>query len=218
MPGLPDSRSQLAVPIAVGRALSAVLYVERRARPALRLRRRGRAGGSWPRCSARDAQHAGAAPTPRRTPRRRAPARPRLQGAAVTVRHYAADDSVFLGDDYLIKGVAGAILWKLAARPCAASGRTEFTNRELRLDPLDPPARSRRQPRSAPHPPLAEACRARAAPCDRKDRTRPLPLLREATGRHGRGGGCRTLIRPRTLRRSAALRDSVRPRAPGTAC
>ncbi len=33
--------------------------------------------------------------------------------ATVAVRHFAADDSVFLGDDYLIKGVAGAILWKL---------------------------------------------------------------------------------------------------------
>lgn len=55
-------------------------------------------------------------------------------GAPVTVRHYAADDSVFLGDDYLIKGVAGAIFWKLA-RSHTEGGRTEFSNRELRLDP-----------------------------------------------------------------------------------
>lgn len=54
--------------------------------------------------------------------------------AAIRVRHYAADDSVFLGHDYLIKGVAGAIFWKLA---CAhvQEGRVEFSNRELRLDP-----------------------------------------------------------------------------------
>ena len=32
--------------------------------------------------------------------------------AAVTVRHYPCDDSVFLDYDYLIKGVAGAILWR----------------------------------------------------------------------------------------------------------
>ena len=51
----------------------------------------------------------------------------------MTVRRYAADDSVFLNDDYLIKGVAGAIFWKLL-RDFTASGRTEFTNRELRLD------------------------------------------------------------------------------------
>ena len=50
------------------------------------------------------------------------------------VRHYAADDSVFLDDDYLIKGVAGAVLWKLL-RDHAATGRTDFSNRELRLAP-----------------------------------------------------------------------------------
>jgi len=53
--------------------------------------------------------------------------------AAVTMRHYACDDSVFLDHDYLIKGVAGAILWRLA-REYAKSGRTDFTTRELRLD------------------------------------------------------------------------------------
>ena len=51
----------------------------------------------------------------------------------VTIRHYGADDSVFLGDDYLIKGVAGAIIWKLL-RDYTRANRTEFTNRELRLD------------------------------------------------------------------------------------
>ena len=50
------------------------------------------------------------------------------------MRHYAADDSVFFDDDYLIKGVAGAVLWKLV-REHAADGRTEFSNRELRLAP-----------------------------------------------------------------------------------
>jgi hypothetical protein len=53
--------------------------------------------------------------------------------AAVTVRHYPCDDSVFLEHDYLIKGVAGAILWRLV-REYARSGRTDFTTRELRLD------------------------------------------------------------------------------------
>lgn len=52
---------------------------------------------------------------------------------AVTVRHYAVDHSVFVDGDYLIKGVAGAIVWKLL-REHIESGRDEFSNRELRLD------------------------------------------------------------------------------------
>ncbi len=64
---------------------------------------------------------------------------PRLEsvadGPAVTVRHYPADDSVFLDQDYLIKGVAGAIFWRLM-RDYTERGRTDFSNRELRLDPL----------------------------------------------------------------------------------
>jgi hypothetical protein len=55
------------------------------------------------------------------------------QPERIQVRHFAANDSIFIGDDYLIKGVAGAILWKLLQEH--AQGRSEFTNRELRLDP-----------------------------------------------------------------------------------
>ncbi|MCW5659190.1 MAG: GAF domain-containing protein [Burkholderiaceae bacterium] len=62
------------------------------------------------------------------------PPSPSLQVPSLRVRHYDADDSVFLGDDYLIKGVAGAVLWKLLCDH-AQHGRTEFTNRELRLAP-----------------------------------------------------------------------------------
>lgn len=54
--------------------------------------------------------------------------------APVRVRHFAENDSVFLGEDYLIKGVAGNILWTLL-RAYEAQGRTAFSNRELRLDP-----------------------------------------------------------------------------------
>ena len=53
--------------------------------------------------------------------------------ARVIVRHFAADDSVFLGDEYLIKGVAGAILASLV-RAHVRDERVDFTNRELRLD------------------------------------------------------------------------------------
>jgi adenylate cyclase len=48
------------------------------------------------------------------------------------LRHYARDHSVFVNDEYLIKGVAGAILWKVAGI-LAETGREDFTTRELRL-------------------------------------------------------------------------------------
>ena len=50
------------------------------------------------------------------------------------MRHYLANSSIFIGDSYLIKGVAGAILSKLL-REHTQQGRSEFSNRELRLDP-----------------------------------------------------------------------------------
>src|SRR5690606_31652573 len=57
-----------------------------------------------------------------------------VDGTPVKIRHYPINDSVFIGEDYLIKGVAGAIFWKLVSE-YARDARTEFTNRELRVDP-----------------------------------------------------------------------------------
>lgn len=53
--------------------------------------------------------------------------------ATVQVKHYDEDDSIFLDNEYLIKGVAGGILWRLL-RIYQEEGRADFSNREVRLD------------------------------------------------------------------------------------
>ncbi|HSV35417.1 MAG TPA: GAF domain-containing protein [Ramlibacter sp.] len=71
---------------------------------------------------------------PEAPPTAAAPAAQSSGGSVLQLRRFASNDSVFIGDSYLIKGVAGAILWKLL-KDHAQQGRTEFSNRELRLDP-----------------------------------------------------------------------------------
>lgn len=64
---------------------------------------------------------------------------PRPVAASTHVRFFPVDGSTFLDGDYLIKGVAGRLLWSLLGQH-EREGRTDFTNREVRLDPsLDLP-------------------------------------------------------------------------------
>jgi adenylate cyclase len=91
-------------------------------------------------------------------------------GGSVAIRHYPRDDSVFLDHEYLIKGVAGAILWRLL-REHAATGRTDFTTRELRLD------------RSLKLPDHAENLDARLVLLRRRLEERGACLRLEKTGR-----------------------------------
>ena len=133
LPGLAGSRSQLAVPIPIARRAVGVLFIESphdmcfgyddedalvalaaQLGQAMHLLQLSEDGGI---------EH----PERARQP-------PRTRGEPVTVRHYPADDSVFLDDDYLIKGVAGAVFWALVSDH-VNRGRSAFSNRELRLDP-----------------------------------------------------------------------------------
>ncbi len=55
-------------------------------------------------------------------------------GARSIIRYHASDDSVFIGDEYLVKGLPGRILFRMLS-VVDRDGRVDFTNRELRLDP-----------------------------------------------------------------------------------
>jgi adenylate cyclase len=132
-PGLPDSSSQLAVPLALGRRLLGVLYVESpqdmrftyEDEDALMVLAGQLALAMELLSESAEQQSDAEVETPHRAA---------VRGTPLTIRHFGTDHSVFLDNDYLIKGVAGAIFWKLA-RDYVEGGRTEFSNRELRLDP-----------------------------------------------------------------------------------
>jgi adenylate cyclase len=62
---------------------------------------------------------------------------PRPSGVPLHIRYFPVDHSIFIDNDYLIKGVAGSILWTLLNEH-VASGRLDFCNRELRRDPRLP--------------------------------------------------------------------------------
>lgn len=131
LPGLARSGSQIAVPVLHGKQLMGVLYAESPEEMrfswddedalvalshylALAIR-------SLERCSDLAVEPATRKPVSK------------AGGQPVDVCFYRADHSVFINNEYLIKGVAGAILWKLV-RDHSAQGRDEFTNRELRHD------------------------------------------------------------------------------------
>ena len=131
LPGLPEVQSQLVVPLMTQDRLLGILCLqsatagrflsddERVVRIAAR------------QMAASMALLERAAITePQEIPRRTYQAEPM---ATSTVRHYKADDSIFIDDAYLIKGIAGRIFWKLL-QSYTDSGRVDFTNKEIRLD------------------------------------------------------------------------------------
>jgi GNAT superfamily N-acetyltransferase len=132
LPGLAESRSQLAVPIVIAGRIAGVLYAE--SPQELRF---GHEDEDVLVALAAQLGMAIAVMLRAESPDDVAPA-PSVPvasaGAPCQVRHFASGDSVFLDDAYLIKGVAGAIFVKLV-REHLEHGRTEFTNRELRLTP-----------------------------------------------------------------------------------
>jgi adenylate cyclase len=135
LPGLKEPRSQIAVPLrARGRVLGALLgesghdqFFGYDDEDAL-MRLCGQFAVAMSLLQPQDQEPAVAvAPA--------APPAPRVDSApALRLRRFGRDNSIFLDDVYLIRGVAGAILWKLVSE-FLRSGRREFSNRELRLAP-----------------------------------------------------------------------------------
>ena len=136
MPGLPDAQSQLAVPAMAFGQLVGVLMVESRSVAAFTpedeaalavvaalvanaVESERSSDGTDDERGRRPRAVAGARPDRRRRP---------------TCGSSRSDGSTFLDGDYLIKGVAGRLLWSLVGQH-EREGRVDFTHRELRLDP-----------------------------------------------------------------------------------
>lgn len=140
LPGLADAESQLAVPAVVLGQLVGVLAVESRDRIAFDAEDEDvlsvvaalvASAIEIDLAGERESDVSLDESSPARTVERPS----RASGGDTTrVRFFAVDGSTFLDDEYLIKGVAGRILFALLSRH-EREGRTEFTNKELRLDP-----------------------------------------------------------------------------------
>ncbi len=133
LPGLAEAASQLAVPITAFDRLVGVLYVESTADQHFGYDDEDALVAFAAQLGMAIHHHQQAADTAEE-PAATEPATRTPAGKPLTVRHFSGSDSVFLDDDYLIKGVAGAILWALV-RDHAERGRTSFSNKELRIDP-----------------------------------------------------------------------------------
>ena len=131
LPGMPGAMSQLALPMIAHGALRGVLFLESAQR--LAFTRQDEAM-----LAVVAAQVAGAIALGEGDSGESLPAVPPSADPAVAtgqpfrVVHYGFDDSVFIDNEYVIKGVPGRLLMHLL-RTHLREGRREFTNREFRL-------------------------------------------------------------------------------------
>lgn len=130
-PHLATAMSQIAVPMIAGGAVTGVLFIESTERLAFREEDEaaleilaGQAANAL-RASEGEAAAADLKPSARKPD-------PGAGGREVRVVHHRFDDSVFVDGTYIVKGVAGTLL-RLMLDWRQAEGRSEFTNREMRL-------------------------------------------------------------------------------------
>jgi hypothetical protein len=134
LPGLPDVQAQLALPLLAGDRLVGVLAVE--SRDPLQFDEWDEAflqvvGSQIALGIDRMQQHDDDADAAQPAPPTRTAARP---GKKRSFCYYHNDDCIFVDGEYLVRNVPAKILWKVLGLH-RREGRTEFTNRELRLDP-----------------------------------------------------------------------------------
>ena len=139
LPGLPDAQSVLVIPLSIGERLVGVLAADDR--DPMRF-------GEWHEAyleiignqialgldrmlnRAEESAEAAHIPHVMASP----PAPSTVRSAKRLLTYYKNDDAIFIDDEYLIRNVPARILWKLL-RESQRTGRTEFSNREMRLDP-----------------------------------------------------------------------------------
>lgn len=129
-PELPRAMSQIAIPMIARGVVTGVLFLESESRlafrdedeAALQILAAQAALALW--ASEREAAIA----EPRQAPPPPVPA----TGKPIRIAHHRYDDSVFIDGVYIVKGVAGTLL-RLMMEWHLSDGRSEFTNRELRL-------------------------------------------------------------------------------------
>ena len=146
LPGLPLPESQLGVPLLVRGELVGVLCIE--STEPYRFHEEDKASvellGSYLAIAIQNMQLQERAESARLAdeaspPAAAAPAPPAAEPAPATsasrheVAFYEADEVVMVDGEYLIRSLPARILWKLLTSR-EREGRTEFTNRELRLD------------------------------------------------------------------------------------
>jgi len=132
LPGLPDAQSHLGIPLVVQDRLVGVLAVESKKQDAF---------ADWHEAflgiianQAAMAIDALSAPDDDVKPSAPPPPEARLEGRRLhTFRYYKNDDCVFVDGEYLVRNVPGRIFWRIL-RSFVDEKRTDFTNRELRLD------------------------------------------------------------------------------------
>jgi adenylate cyclase len=131
LPGMPDAMSQVALPMIAHSTLRGVLFLESSQRLAFSKEDEAalaivamQVAATLALAETEAAEGYSSAPT--------AANKSIVTGRHFRVVHYAYDDSIFIDNEYLIKGVPGRLLVHLL-RIYLYEGRTDFTNREIRL-------------------------------------------------------------------------------------